>query len=271
MTKIVFVHGMFQTPKSWDRWVRLFTDKGYECHAPAWPLHEGDPALLRQNPPAGLGELSLEEIYDAMVGVVSSLDRPIVVGHSVGGLIAQKLLAKDLVSGAVAISSVAPNAMLDFDWGFIKNSAVIANPLKGDEPVFMDAETFHGSFANTLNEEQAASAFVETATHDSRNVLRDCMGTAGKIDLTRPHAPLLVVAGEKDEIIPAHLSEKNFKAYEHLGSVTAFQEFPNRSHYICNEPGWEEVATFVTDWLQQTFSPVRAGMPGPGTPSTIIV
>jgi pimeloyl-ACP methyl ester carboxylesterase len=186
MTTIAFVHGMFQNPKSWDHWIRFFTDKGYDCSAPAWPLHEGEPADLRQNPPAGLGELSLDEIFAKIEGVVSALDRPIVVGHSVGGLIAQKLLAADLVSSAVAISSVAPNVMLDFDWGFIKNSAIITNPFKGDEPVFMDAETFDGSFANTLTEEQAAAAFVDTATHDSRNVLRDCMGSSGKIDLSRP-------------------------------------------------------------------------------------
>jgi pimeloyl-ACP methyl ester carboxylesterase len=204
---------------------------------------------------------------------VSSLDRPIVIGHSVGGLIAQKLLAADLVSSAVAISSVAPNAILDFDWGFITNSAIITNPLKGDEPVFMDAKTFHGSFANTLTEDQAASAFTETATHDSRNVLRDCMGSSGKIDLSRPHAPLLLVAGEKDEIIPADLCEKNFRAYEDNGSITAFQEFAGRSHFICGEPDWKEVASFVEDWLQQSFQAplLEAARPAPETPSTIIV
>ncbi|RYE68004.1 MAG: alpha/beta fold hydrolase, partial [Rhizobiaceae bacterium] len=245
MTQIVFVHGMFQNPKSWDNWVRYFSDKGYDCSAPAWPLHDGDPKALRDNPPAGLGELSLDAIYASIKSAVAGLDKPVVIGHSVGGLIAQKLLADGHVSGAVAISSVAPNAMLDFDWGFIKNSAIITNPLKGDEPVYMDAKTFHGSFANTLSEEQAAVEFEKTATHDSRNVLRDCMGSSGKIDLSRPHEPLLLVAGEKDEIIPADLNEKNFKAYENTGSVTDFREFPNRGHYICGEPGWEEVAAYI--------------------------
>jgi pimeloyl-ACP methyl ester carboxylesterase len=251
MTQIVFVHGMFQNPKSWDNWVRYFSDKGYDCSAPAWPLHDGDPKALRDNPPAGLGELSLDAIYASIEATVAGLDKPVVIGHSVGGLIAQKLLADGHVSGAVAISSVAPNAMLDFDWGFIKNSAIITNPLKGDEPVYMDAKTFHGSFANTLSEEQAAVEFERTATHDSRNVLRDCMGPSGKIDLSRPHEPLLLVGGEKDEIIPADLNEKNFKAYDNAGSVTDFREFPNRSHYICGEPGWEEVAAYIDNWLQQ--------------------
>ncbi len=140
--------------------------------------------------------------------------------------------------------------MLDFDWGFIKNSAIIANPLKGNEPISMDSKTFHGAFANTLSEDEAAREFERLATHDSRNVLRDCMGPGGRIDLDRPHAPLLLIGGEEDRIIPADLNRKNFEAYEDSGSVTEFKAFPGRSHFICNEPGWEAVAGYAADWLE---------------------
>lgn len=261
MPQIIFVHGMFQNPKSWRNWVRFFTDQGYDCVAPAWPLHEGEPKALRDNPPAGLGKLTLNDVIAAIEGEVARLDGPIMIGHSVGGLVTQIMLSRGLVSAGVAIDSVAPNGMLDFDWGFLKNSAVIANPLKGDEPVYMDVETFHGAFANSLSKEEAARAFEAYATHDSRNVLRDCMGEAGKIDLSRPHAPLLLVAGEKDEIIPAHLTKKNADGYEDEASVTTYEEFAGRSHYICGEPGWEEVATFVAGWLDRN----ARGLAGTGT------
>jgi len=248
---IVFVHGMFQNPKSWANWINYFETKGYKCIAPAWPIHEGEPATLRQNPPAGLGELSLDEIVTKIESVVSSQsERPIVIGHSVGGLIVQLLANKNLVSAGVPIDSVAPNAMLSFDWSFFKNSAMIANPLKGDEPFWMDEEGFHGSFANTLTKEQSDAAFKEYATHDSRNVLRDCMGSSGKIDLDLPHVPLLFIGGEKDQIIPPELNEKNAKAYTDKDSITSYKEFPNRGHYICGQPGWEEVASYVYEWLQ---------------------
>lgn len=250
MTDIVFIHGMFQNPKSWQGWTRYFSERGYNCVAPAWPLHEGEPSALRENPPQGLGDLKLKTVIEAMESVVRQYDRPVVIGHSVGGLITQLLLAKGLVSAGVAIDSVAPNAMIDFDWDFFKNSAVIANPLKGNEPIFMDAKTFHAAFANALNETDAALAFDETATHDSRNVLRDCLGPDGHIDLHAPHAPLLLIAGERDEIIPAHLTEKNFKGYADTASVTAFRPFPGRSHFICNEPGWDEVAKSALDFIE---------------------
>lgn len=247
---IVFIHGMFQNPKSWSHWIEFFTERNYNCVAPAWPLHEGDPAALRENPPAGLGDLSLDTVVAAMEAVISVMpEKPIVIGHSVGGLIVQLLSEKNLISGGVCIDSVAPNAMLALDWGFFKNSTLITNPLKGDQPFEMDEQSFHDSFANTMSMEGSNAAFRTYATHDSRNVLRDCMGSGGQIDLDLPHFPLLFIGGEDDQIIPPALNEKNAKAYTDEKSITAFKEFKHRSHFICGEPGWEEVATYVYQWL----------------------
>lgn len=249
---IVFVHGMFQNPKSWTNWINYFEAKGYDCIAPAWPLHDGEPATLRSNPPAGLGELSLDEIVTSIETVVGEqTERPIVIGHSVGGLIVQILSNKNLISAGVAIDSVAPNAMLSFDWGFFKNSAMITNPLKGDQPFMMDEKSFHENFCNTMTVEQSNVAYNLYATHDSRNVLRDCMGSAGKVDLELPHMPLLFIGGEKDQIIPPELNEKNAKAYTDKESITTFKEFANRGHFICGQPGWEEVASYTYEWLQK--------------------
>lgn len=251
MTDVIFVHGMFQNPKSWNKWTDYFGAKGYNVAAPAWPMHDGEPSALRANPPAGLGDLHLADVVSAIEVEVRRFDRPVLIGHSVGGLIVQLLTAKGLLSAGVAVNSVAPNAMIDLDWGFIKNSAIIANPLKGNDPVLMDAKTFHGAFANTLNEDDAAREFEETATHDSRNVLRDCMGSDGKIDLDAPHTPLLLIGGEEDQIIPAHLTEKNWKGYTDAGSVTEFLPFAGRSHYIANEPGWQEVVEAALQFIER--------------------
>jgi pimeloyl-ACP methyl ester carboxylesterase len=247
---IVFIHGMFQNPKSWEKWITYFNERGYECIAPAWPMHEGVPTDLRTFPPEGLGDLELQTIVEDMERVVTSLpEKPILIGHSVGGLIVQLLVQKGLAEMGVPIDSVAPNAMLAFDWGFMKNSALIANPFKGNEPFYTDLESFHESFCNTMSLEETQVAFEETATHDSRNVLRDCMGEAGHIDTEMPHAPLLFIGGEEDQIIPYKLNQRNAEAYTDELSIVDFRAFPNRGHWICGQPGWEEVAAYISEWL----------------------
>ena len=247
---IVFVHGMFQNPKSWAGWVNFFESKGYQCIVPAWPYHEGEPADLRNHIPEKLGDLELDDIITQIETEILKLDeKPIVIGHSVGGLIAQLLLARGVVSSAVAICSVAPNKMITFDWSFFKNAATIANPLKGNDPIPMDLETFKGAFANTLTDEQAKVEFEKTATPDSRNVFRTCMTDSADIDVELPHAPLLLISASEDMICPASLIEKEQNAYTDASSITDLKEFQGRSHYICNEPGWEEVATYTENWI----------------------
>ncbi len=259
---------MFQNAKSWDSWISYFTAKGYNCIAPSWPLHEGEPAALRQAPPTGLGDLSLDEVISAMEAVVISAggnapelrDRPIVIGHSVGGLLAQIFANRNLVSFAVPISPVAPNMMMTLDWPFFKNVTAIANPLAGNAPFEQTPESFHADFCNTLSETAARQAYAETATHDSRNVLRGCLGPSGHINLDLPHVPMAFISGEEDRIVPTELVEKNSKAFtDKTGGANVYKRFKGRSHFICGEPGWEEVADFVYNWLEPQMQATQAG------------
>lgn len=250
MKTIIFIHGMFQNPKSWEKWVAYFNKKGYKCIAPAWPYHEGEPANLRKNPDPGLGDLRLQAIVDEFEKVVSKSEDAILIGHSVGGLITQILINKGLGKAGVCIDSVAPNRMLAFDWDFFKNSVTIANPFKGDEPIYTTVESFHEAFCSPMSKEDSKKAFDEFATHDSRNVLRDCMGEAGEIDVAQAHAPLLFIGGEEDKIIPAELNQKNADAYTDENSISHFKSFAGRGHFICGQKGWEEIADYVHNWLQ---------------------
>lgn len=255
---VVFVHGMFQNPVSWEQWMRWFTEKGCICSAPAWPMHDGLPATLRKHPSPDLGSLKLEDVITAIVAHINTLpEKPIVIGHSVGGLIVQILVNRGLIALGVCISSVAPNTMLSLDWDFFKNSMDIANPFKGDEPIYTSPERFHASFCNTLSEEGALVAYERTAVHDSRNVLRDCMLAPGHIDLNKKHVPLLLLAGDEDKIIPEKLVEKNALAYNSEAGTVAWQEFAGRSHFICGEPGWEEVADYIYLWLEEQLEAER--------------
>lgn len=248
---ILFIHGMFLTAKSWEHWVTYFESRGYHCVAPSWPLHDGEPAVLRAHIPEGTGELALDTLVDHFTRIAAEHDHPVLIGHSLGGLIAQRVVERGFASAAVCISSVAPNKMLSVDWGFLRNSAQIANPLKGDKPFEMTPEGFHKNFGNCMTETASNEAYERYAVHESRNVLRDAMGKAGQIDVDAPHAPLLFIAAEKDEIIPDKLNEKNAKAYSDKTSVSNFKEFSNRGHFICGQDGWEEVAAYSADWIER--------------------
>lgn len=246
---VMFVHGMFLNPVSWDQWRAFFEQRGFETLAPAWPLHDGAPSSLRANPPPGLGSLSLDQVIAKLEDIAATHRDLVVVGHSVGGLLTQILVSRGLARLGVPICSVAPNRMMSLDWSFLKNSAAITNPLKGDELYPMDADGFFQNFGNTMTRAASDAAFAQFAMHESRNVLRDCLGDAGKIDVNAPHVPMLFIGADKDEIIPAALCEKNAAAYDDEGSHTDYVEFQNRGHFICGQAGWEDVATHIVEWI----------------------
>ena len=246
---IMFIHGMFMNPKSWDDWKTFFEDEGYECVVPAWPFHEGEPANLRKRVPDGLGELPLQAVVDRMQETAETLEDPVLIGHSMGGLIVQLLVNRGIGSLGVPICSVAPNRMLAYDWGFLRNSASITNPLKGNEPFPMDADGFYKNFGNTMSRAASDAAYEQYATHESRNVLRDVMTDVAKVDLETQHVPFLFISADKDEIIPPELCLKNAMSYKHEGSRADHMEFKNRGHFICGQPGWEEVAAYIANWI----------------------
>jgi len=262
---IVFIHGMFLTPKSWEPWERYFTQRGYRCLAPAWPWHDGDPTTLRERIPVETGHLAFRDIVEELTALCKGLpEPPILIGHSVGGLVVQVLVNRALAKAGVCISSSPPNGMMTLDWDFLKGSALIANPLRGDKPYVMTEEEFGERFCNTMTAEQTRAAYLKYAVHESRNVLRGSLGPAGHVDLSREHAPLLFIAGDRDRVIPEKLDKKNADAYAPGAGVVDFKEFPGRGHFILGEPRWEEVAAYVDGWLlaepwiaANRFSPSR--------------
>jgi pimeloyl-ACP methyl ester carboxylesterase len=256
--RIIFIHGMFLNDRSWEPWLKPFREAGYDCEAIPWPLHSGDPAELRRNPPPDLGDLTLGRVFDHFAKKIQGSAPPVLVGHSLGGLIVQKLVAADLALAGVCLCPVAPNRMLAADWGFFRNTVAITNPLAGDSIYTMTEEGFRKNFGNQMSEADSARAFEKYALHESRQVLRDIMGDEGKIDVERAHAPLLFIGAEKDEIIPAPLVRRNAHAYTHERSHSEYREFSNRGHFIYGENDWEEVAQSIAGWLQGHLTAVQS-------------
>lgn len=252
---IIFVHGMFMGPRCWDAWVARFTAAGYRCVAPAWPVgHAEDPAeLRRRHPDPAVGALTL----DAVVGHFENLVRaeaepPLLVGHSMGGLIVQLLLARGVGRAGVVIDSAPPQGVFTLSWSFLRSNWPVVSPFVSEaEPVLLSVDQFRYAFAQILPREEVARIWEDQVVPESRRVGRAALTPAAKIDFARPHAPLLLIAGEIDHIIPAALNRANFKKYRDPGSVTELKEFPGRTHFILGQSGWEEVADYTRAFLER--------------------
>src|ERR1700722_414785 len=176
MKNIVFVHGMFQNPKSWTKWVKYFEAKGYKCHTPAYPYHEGDPAELRRNIPDELNKLTLDKVIDSIVQVIGKLDEePIVIGHSMGGLITQILVNRSLVKAGICIDSAPPAGVFSFKWSFLKSNLPVINPFKGFSPCVLTKAQFHYAFCNVMSQTDSDQVYDELVTPESRNIPRSVM------------------------------------------------------------------------------------------------
>ena len=248
---IVFVHGLFVNPTSWAGWKTWFESKGYTVYTPSNPGHTGNPAELRANPPAGLGKIDFEQVVKHQAAFIDTLpEKPILIGHSLGGLIVQKLLSMGKGVAGVMIDGAAPVGIITTTWSFWKSSFPVINYFKGNSPFTGSKDWFHYTFGNTLSKAESDKVYDEIVVPESRNIARGTLKSFAKIDFKKPHVPMLFIAGEKDNIIPADLNRKNFLAYKDKNSTREFRQFQGRSHYIVGQDGWEEVATYVLDWVR---------------------
>jgi pimeloyl-ACP methyl ester carboxylesterase len=255
MTKnIVFVHGLFVNPKCWADWKTFFEAKGYTCHTPANLYHAGEPAHLRTHIDPELGKVSLEDEVKVFAKFIDTLDElPIIIGHSLGGFVVQKLLAEKKGVAGVCIDGVPPKGIFTLEWSFWKSNFPVLNFFKGDTVYEPNKEWFHYAFCHTLTREESDKVFDELVVPESRNIPRDTLKDFAKIDFDAPHQPLLFIAGEKDHIVPNILVKENFDAYTHAGSKKELVEFAGRTHFIIGQQGWQEVADHVAYWIKNTL------------------
>jgi len=250
---VVFIHGMYMTPLCWDGWVGRFDRKGYRCLAPAWPGREKPVEVIReQHPDPQLGRLTLHEVVEHYAAIIGGLDEePVVIGHSMGGLVVQILLQSGLPAAAVAIDSAPPQGIVTTKFSFLKSNWPHITPFaRQSEPIQMTFERFQYTFVNGLPVEAQRAAFEKYVVPESRRVPGQSLTSVARVDFKRPGAPLLMVAGGSDHIIPAALVRSNFARYNRPDSTTEYREFPGRAHFIIGQEGWEEVADFVLMWLR---------------------
>jgi pimeloyl-ACP methyl ester carboxylesterase len=247
---IVFIHGMYMNSASWQPWVAHAAARGLIGHAPSWPYHDGDPSHLRTHVDPGLGRLNLGAVVRHMAGYIETLPAPpVLIGHSVGGLVVQRLINDGYGLAGVSISPAPPLGVLSFSPHFVRANFPHVNPFAGNRPVHMTPARFHYTFCNTMSRADSDEAFERYVVPESRNVPRATLTPQARVDFRRRHAPLLIIAGDRDHLTPATMVRRNAAAYKATGGRVDLREFSHRSHFICNQDGWEEVADACLDWL----------------------
>lgn len=248
---VLFVHGNFVNHRCWDRWVNRYEAQGYTCIAVPYPGRDKSVEALRKaHPDPKVSQLGLDEVLDHHVRIINKLEEsPIIIGHSFGGLITQLLVNRGLGAAAVAIDSVPPQGVLSFSGSFIRSTMPILNPLTRS-PYLMPFKHFQYTFVNGMALADQKRAYEETVVPESLRLARGGLSSKAHVDFKKAHAPLLMIGGEIDHIMPASLNKINFKKYRASSSVTEFKEFPGRSHYsVIAGKGWEEVADYALNWV----------------------
>jgi len=247
---IVFIHGMYMNSLCWEQWIPYCRAKGYRCLAPDWPGRNQPVDVLRKNhPDLQLGRLTLSRVIGHFTDIIGKLDeKPVIIGHSMGGLVVQLLLQKDLAAAGVAINSAPPMGVFTVKWSFLKSNWPHITPFASQgTPIEMTFERFQYTFVNKMARAQQRAAYERYVVPESRRVPRESL--TARVDFKKPHPPLLLIAGSDDNIIPASLNKSNYDKYEPSASVTDFKAFAGRTHFIIGQKDWEEVADYILDWL----------------------
>jgi len=249
-TPVVFIHGLWLLPSSWDAWADFFKQAGYSPLTPDWP---DDPATVeeaRANPEV-LAKKNLAQVADHTAEVIGRLDRkPAVMGHSTGGLLAQIIAGRGLSAATVAIDPGPFRGVLPLPISTLKVTIpLVRNPLSRGHAVTLTLDQFKYGWANALDEEEAKQLY-ETYHVAAPVVALMQMANANlnpwteaKVDTRNPdRGPLLVIEGEKDHTVAPAIAKATYKRQKHNEGVTEYEEVPNRGHALTIDSGWREVA-----------------------------
>jgi len=265
---IVFIHGAWVTPACWDRILPWFQSRGYDCIAPAWPGKDRQVADIRADP-SPLAGLGIGEIVDHYDRLIRALDEPpILIGHSYGGLFTQVLIDRGLGAAGVAIDSAPPRGVWAYEpTAFRSLFGALTRYLLGRRVVRWSFESFRYAFVHTLPLAEARAAYDRYVTPESGRVFFQSAfallnpRSPARVDFSNGNrAPLLLIAGSKDRVVPPVINRRNHRAYARSSARTDFREFPDRTHWIIAQDGWEEVAQHMAAWLEELgLGPARPG------------
>jgi non-heme chloroperoxidase len=256
---VVFVHGLWLLPSSWDRWAERFEAAGYSAVRPGWPDDPDTVAEAKAHPEV-FARKSVGQIADHFEAVVRKLDRkPAVVGHSFGGLLTQILAGRGLSAVSVAIDPAPFRGVLPLPISALRAaSPVLRNPANRRRAVPLTYEQFRYGFANALNEDEAKSLYEEFAVPGSGEPIFQAAAanlnpwTEAKVDSKNPdRGPLLIISGELDHTVPPAIANASYKREKRNPGVTEIVEIKGRGHSLTIDSGWREVADTALTFVQR--------------------
>ncbi|MCO1657610.1 alpha/beta hydrolase [Pseudonocardia humida] len=278
---IVLVHGFWVTPRSWEQWIAHYEAKGYRVIAPAYPGFEVEVESLNADP-APVAAVTVAGIIEHFESVLRELESPpIIIGHSAGGAFTQILLDHGFGAAGVALNSAPTEGVPVLPLSQVKATfPVLKNPANRHRAVRYDFEHWNYAFTNTFPEDEARRLYERYAIPVSGHILFE----SALANLTPGHggtyvdyrnedrAPLLLVAGTCDNIMPPKVQWSNAAHYKARNTLTEVVEFGSKPHLLPAAPGWEEIADFVLAWAVRhatTPPPVVDPAVAPAEPMTV--
>jgi pimeloyl-ACP methyl ester carboxylesterase len=255
---IMFIHGAWVTPLCWKPFESFFQGQGYTTVSPPWPGKDRPVVEQQEHPSSVLQGLGIGEIvahYEALIKKMPS--PPILVGHSFGGLFVQLLLDRGIPTPGVAIDSAPPQGIFAFYPTAFRSLARVLTTWRGWQKIVrMPFSDFCYAFLNMVPPERRRAIYDEYVVPETGRIFFQeavsllSSNTPAKVNFKNSaRAPLLLVAGGSDHIVPPQINRSNFKKFAPAKAITAYKEFPGRSHWIIAQDGWEEVASYIFDWL----------------------
>lgn len=265
-TPVVFIHGLWLHATAWQPWMDLFNQKGYAPVAPGWPGEPNTVAAARANAEAVAG-VGIEQVTEHYARIISTLPQsPVIIGHSFGGLIAQKLAGLGYGRAAVAIDPAQIKGVKPLPFAQLRSgSPVLSNPANKKRAVSLTAKQFRYGFGNAIDQDASDELYNRwTIPSPGRPLFEAAFANFHKdspakvnTDNTK-RGPLLLISGQKDHTVPDVVTRAAYKMYGDSTAVTDLKQFPDRGHSLVIDQGWQEIADYVLGWLAaQRIQPIN--------------
>ncbi|MEA2696205.1 MAG: hypothetical protein QOI66_476 [Myxococcales bacterium] len=252
MATIVFVHGAWVTPSCWTKFRGFFEDKGIDCLTPPWPFLDRPIADLRSDPDPRLAQQTIRDLVDHHEQIIRTLpEPPILIGHSFGGLIVQLLLDRGLGRAGVAIDAGPPRGVLPRRRAIRSALPVLLTWRGWNQILTMSFKDFSSTFANGLPVGDRQAVYDQhIVPAPGRIYFQAAFGLGNAVNFKNPdRGPLLLVAGENDRTSTVSMVKAMYRRHSRSPAGTQLASFPGRSHWLIAEPGWDEVAQRLYDWM----------------------